>query len=336
LGVSHEFTPEGPTITVFQLIGNNGFTTEDYPQPEIWAGVLKRMGLRRFEYFADHMEPFIFRDVMKNRSEFFQDTLKALKNNNLEIWSAATARVSYLLNMLSHPYEDMREIGRQWVKAFIDQAVVFDAAYISGHYDCLSKPQLQELDSWIDRMCDEMVAISEYAAEKGLKAIFLEQMHRPQLQPNTIERGQYILDRINRNSAVPVHMHLDTGHMAHVKDDPTHTDRDKNPVNWFEIKWGRNEMLLVHAQQTDTQASRHWPFTAEYNRKGIIDALEIIRRIERSCVKEAVIALEILFHRGTDIDVIEPQLVESADYWRDTFKQAGYIEKDSVFTKGKK
>ena len=44
-------------MTRFKIIGNNGFTTEDYPEPDVWAGVLKRSGLTEFEYFADHLEP---------------------------------------------------------------------------------------------------------------------------------------------------------------------------------------------------------------------------------------------------------------------------------------
>ncbi|MBN1809419.1 MAG: sugar phosphate isomerase/epimerase [Planctomycetes bacterium] len=320
-------------ITTFQLIANNGFTTEDYPQPGIWADVIRRMGLRQFEYFADHMEPVIFREVVRGQSRFFQATLDAMRERGLQAWSAATARVSYLLNLLSHPYDDMRAAAREWLHAFIDLAVALQAPYISGHYDCISRPQTAELDRWMDNACDEIVLASEYAAAKGLKAIFLEQMHRPQLQPNTIERAHYMLDRINRSSAVPVHMHLDTGHMAHVKGDPAHTDTDKDPINWFGTPWGANEILLVHAQQTDDLASRHWPFTVECNGRGIIDAGEIIRAIEKSGVKRAVIALEVLFPRGSDIEEIEGPLVESAEYWRKALGEAGYSPWNDVFSK---
>jgi sugar phosphate isomerase/epimerase len=292
------------------------------------------MGVRRFEYFADHMEPLLFRNVVKKGSAFFKATMKAVENAGLEIWSGATARISYLLNMLSHPYEDMREGAREWMRAFIDQTAAFGASYISGHYDCMSIPQMNEdLQGWLDRACDELAGISHYAADRGLKAIFIEQMHRPQLQPNTIERAQYMIERMNKQSAIPIHIHLDTGHMAHVKGDPAHSEADKDPIKWLETPFGANEMLLVHAQQTDATASRHWPFTKEYNKRGIIDVSEVICAIERSGVKEAVIALEILFHRGTPIEDIEPALVESADCWREAFAEAGYTERDSVFAK---
>ena len=96
---------------------------------------MSRMRVRRFEYFADHMEPVLFRDVILGRTEFFRATAEAVEHAGLSVWAAATARISYLLNMLSHPYGDMRECGRKWVRAFIDLAQALGASYISGHYD---------------------------------------------------------------------------------------------------------------------------------------------------------------------------------------------------------
>lgn len=295
---------------------------------------MKRAGLKEFEFFADHLEPVLFREVIQNRSEFFQAAQRAIEKNSLKVWSGATARISYLLNMLSHPFEDMRECARSWIKAFMDLSAALGARCISGHYDCLSIPQMNEdLDGWIDRLCDELAGLSYYAVETGIEAIFLEQMHRPQLQPNTIRRAKYMLERINSSSEAPFHMHLDLGHMAHVKGDPEHKGNDKDPLQWLAAPFGSNEMLLIHAQQTDSKASRHWPFTSEYNEKGIIDAVECIRAVEKSGVSECVIALEILFPRGTGINVIEPAIIESACYWRNALKQEGYKDNDGVYTR---
>jgi len=313
-------------MTRFQIIGNSGFTTEDYPEPEVWAGVLARAGLTEFEYFADHLEPILFRRVIRRESEFLQATRAAIAANGLSVWSGATARISYLLNMLNHPYADMREEALEWCKAFIDLTVKLGGRYISGHYDCMSKRDLAEnFEEAIRRMIDGMVRASEYAAEKGLEAIFLEQMHRPQLQPNTIERGHRLLEVINRRSAVPVYMHLDLGHAAPVFDDPAHGPRDKDPYAWLAERWGENRIVLIHAQQSDRQASRHWPFTPEYNARGIIDARRSLEALASSGVEEAVIALEILFARGTPIETVEPAIVESAAYWRQALESLGYV-----------
>lgn len=324
-------------MTRFRLIGNNGFTTEDYPEPEVWAGVLARAGLTEFEYFADHLEPILFGRVIRRESEFLQATRAAIAANGLSVWSGATARISYLLNMLNHPYADMREEALEWCKAFIDLTVKLGGRYISGHYDCMSKRDLAEnFEEAIRRMIDGLVRASEYAAEKGLEAIFLEQMHRPQLQPNTIERAHFILDQINARSAVPVYFHLDLGHAAPVFDDPTHGPRDKDPYAWMAEAFGENRMVLVHAQQCDRDASRHWPFTPEYNAGGLIDARRSIEALASSGVREAVIALEVLYPRGTLIETIEPDIVVSAAYWREAFESLGYVAgEDGCYEKPK-
>jgi hypothetical protein len=189
----------------------------------------------------------------------------------------------------------------------------------------MSKRDLdQRFDASVARMIDGLVEVSRYAAEAGLEAIFLEQMHRPQLQPNTITRAHQILEAANARSAVPVYLHLDTGHMAPVFDDPAHGPRDKDPYAWLEEPWKPNRMVLVHAQQSDALASRHWPFTPEYNAQGIVDAKRCIQAFEKGKVREAIFALEILFPRGTRIEVIEPQIVASARYWRDALESLGY------------
>ncbi len=312
-------------MTRFRLIGNNGFVTEDYPEPDTWAAVLAHAGLTEFEYFADHLEPVLFRRVVERQSEFLQATRAAVKKHGLSVWSGATARVSYLMNLLSHPYADMRAEGVAWCCAFIDLALRLGARYISGHYDCLSKRDLDSnFEGAIERMTDGLVEVGKYAAGAGLEAIFLEQMHRPQLQPNTLERAHRILDALNARSPVPFHIHLDLGHAAPVFDDPTHTARDKDPYAWMAEPFGRNEITLVHAQQCDREASRHWPFTPQYNRRGIIDAGRCLSALAASGVGEAVIALEILFPRGTRIEAIEPDLVASAEYWRQALRAEGY------------
>jgi hypothetical protein len=312
-------------MTRFRLIGNNGFVTEDYPEPEAWAAVLARAGLRQFEYFADHLEPVLFRRIVERQSEFFRATREAIRARGLTVWSGATARVSYLMNLLSHPYADMRAEGVAWCCAFIDLTLKLGGRYISGHYDCLGKRDLDtNFDAAVERMVDGLVRVGEYAARTGLEAIFLEQMHRPQLQPNTLSRAHRILEALNARSPVPFHIHLDLGHAAPVFDDPAHTARDKDPYAWMAEPFGRNEITLVHAQQCDRKASRHWPFTPQFNKRGIIEAGRCVDALASSGVGEAVIALEILYPRGTRIETIEPDMVASAEYWREAFRAAGY------------
>lgn len=312
-------------MTVFSLIGNNGFTTDDHPQPELWAEVLSAAGLRQFEYFADHLEPVIFRRVVAEESEFFQATRRALERFGLSVFSGATARVSYLLNMLSHPYPDMRRAARDWMRAFIDLTRGLGGRFISGHYDLISLPEAtRDLKAATDRLVEELLLVSAYAREAGLRGIFLEVMHRRQLQPYTIAGTHQLIDRLNQDAQVPFHVHLDTGHMAFIDADPDHTAQDRDVYRWLATPFGLNHWLLLHAQQTDAFASRHWPFTPGYNRIGIIDPRRVIQAIEESGVGRAVIALEILYPRSTPLERIRSDILTSAQYWRDALESRGY------------
>ena len=330
--MTRDLRPE--TMTAFILIGNNGFTRDDHPQPELWAEVLVEAGLRQFEYFADHLEPVIFRKVVEEESEFFEATRRAIAEFGLEVFSGATARISYLLNLLSHPYADMRACGRDWVRACIDLTRKLGARFMSGHYDCISLPEVdQDLAGAVDRLVEELVEVSAYAREAGLEGIFLEVMHRPQLQPYTIVGARQLLSRLNRDAEVPFHIHIDTGHMAFIEADPGHTPEDRDVYRWLATPLGPNDWLLVHAQQCDRLASRHWPFTPGYNRIGIIDARLCIQAIEKSGVGRAAIALEILYPRGTPLERIRPDIVASAQYWRDALGNLGYQLEDGSYTR---
>ncbi|MEM4250288.1 MAG: hypothetical protein QW828_00410, partial [Candidatus Bathyarchaeia archaeon] len=115
------------------------------------------------------------------------------------------------------------------------------------------------------------------------EGICLEQMYTPHLKPYTIAEGIQMLEALNAKSPVPFYMHCDTGHMAvAAKDDENHTFRDKDPYYWLRQRYAGMGKIFVHLQQTDALASRHWPFTPEYNRKGFIEARKVIQAIEDS------------------------------------------------------
>jgi len=313
-------------MTQFYLVGNNGYSVQDNPEPEEWVRPVAAAGLRHLEFFADHMEPVIFANVIRERSEYFQATVRALRDNRLNVISVTTGRISYLLNVLNHPYADVRREGMRWCRAMVDLAAALGAPYASGHFDYISQKDLREREAeCVQRIIDGMVELSQHAAEKGLRGLCLEQMHGPQLRPYTIAEGEEMLAEINERSAVPVYMMCDTGHMAHVSpDDARHTDEDKDPYAWLSRRYAGLDILFVHTQQTDREASRHWPFTGPCNEKGIIDPKRLIEAVELSGVATAYLSFEILWGRGAPMDTIVADIAESAETFRAALRDAGY------------
>jgi len=322
-------------VTAFRLVGNNGYSVQDSPEPEAWVRPILDAGLRHLEYFVDHMDPVIFENVIRNRSGYFRATMDTIRGHGLTVISATTGRISYLLNVLSHPYPDAREEGIRWCERMVDLAVALGARFASGHFDYISQTDLRRGSRRAEmRMLDGLLRVAEYGADKGLEGICLEQMHGPQLRPYTVEQAQRYLRWLNRRSAIPVYLLADCGHMAHVPpSDPKHTDTDKDPCHWLSQKYAGMDKIFVHLQQSDAKASRHWPFTPRYNRRGIISPERVIESIEASGVAEAYLSFEILYPRGADVDVIADDLRVSADRFRRALKSRGYVEREGRWTR---
>lgn len=84
---------------------------------------------------------------------------------------------------------------------------------------------------------------------------------------------------------------------------------------------------IIHLQQSDGKASPHWPFSEEFNRKGIIRGDEVMLSIAGAYSKEAeegmpplceeiILTLEpFIGTAGNNYDAIE-EIRQSAEYWR--------------------
>ncbi len=322
-------------MTTFYLVGNNSFSPQDFPEPEQWAKPFDAAGLRFLEFFSDYLDPLIFSEVVEKRTEFFQATMRVLNERGIMPLAIGSGRIPYTLNLLSHPYVDMRRVGMKWCRRFIDMAVAMGAKFVTGHYDIISQKDLAEdPEGALRRAIDGMVEMGEYAAEKGLECVFLEQMYQPPMKPYTIAESDQILEELNRRSPIPINIHLDLGHVNPIiPDDPNHTDKDKDPYAWLRHRYPGNDIVWVHLQQTDRTASCHWPFTPEYNARGIVDPVKVIQAAEKASSKDAYLSFEFLYPRCTPLQQIVEDFTESARVFRSAFEQLGYKNENDVFTR---
>jgi len=230
----------------FFLLGNNSYTTQDYPEPEEWVKPVERAGLKLLEYYADHMEPLLARRVIENRSEYFQATVRALEGAGVRVVCVGTGRISYMQNLFSHPFADMRDEGFRWLEALIDLALALGTRSVSGHYDYLPLRTLARAGKDARRLeVEGMLRFAELAARKGLAGIFLEQMYLPTLKPYTIPEAEEIYGELREKAAVPVMPHFDLGHMSSAPpDDPGHSERDKDVYEWLSNSFERPKVLV--------------------------------------------------------------------------------------------
>ena len=130
-------------------------------------------------------------------------------------------------------------------------------------------------------------------------------------QPCTIKGAEELYERVNKKSAIPVEFCLDLGHQCTVGI----SDKDRDTYEWLR-RLGQYSPL-IHIQQTDGQADHHWPFTREYNERGIIEPPRVIEAINDSGAKEVTLLLEVIHPFEAEEKLVLTELRESVEFWKE-------------------
>ena len=101
---------------------------------------------------------------------------------------------------------------------------------------------------------------------------------------------------------------LDVGHQCN----PDVSGPDSDPYAWLE-KLGTYSPI-VHIQQTDGKADRHWPFTKEFNEQGIIKFDRVLNSLEKSRLDEVWIFPEFFYGTDADEERVLADIDESFEY----------------------
>jgi sugar phosphate isomerase/epimerase len=121
--------------------------------------------------------------------------------------------------------------------------------------------------------------LSKIGTKKGIKSIYNEQMYIPSEKPWTLKESEdFLLQTNKKTDATNVRLTLDVGHQA--GQNYGMKGKDADYIEWLKKFAAFTE--IIHVQQTTRDASHHWPFTEEYNRKGDIRIEEIIDAIKYS------------------------------------------------------
>ena len=119
---------------------------------------------------------------------------------------------------------------------------------------------------------------------------------------------------------VPIRLCLDVGHMCV----PGTAGPDRDPYAWLvELGWAAP---VVQLQQSDLDGDHHWPFTAERNGAGRIDADRVLAALAAGGVEETALILEVIPAFEQDDGTVLDDLVASVDYWRQALVRHGLGE----------
>jgi sugar phosphate isomerase/epimerase len=301
-------------MTRFTLGTNLCFATNRWPEPEEWARLVSQdLGLRSVQLVSDLLNPLWPQsalDVQTGR------VIAAVSKYGIRIHSLMTGGFTRL-NLLMYPHQELREVWFDWYRRFVDLAATLGAEAIGSHLGALSVRDVSDPGLYRTRVDDAIrmwQELSFYAQARGLKYLYFETMSIPREMGYTIQEARTLLDRVNERVGVPVKLCLDVGHAPHPE--------QRDPYPWLESLGA--EAPIVHLQQTELGYSRHWPFTLEYNAKGIVEPRRVLDTLAATGIAEVWLGFEVLHReRWEEEQRVLPDLVASAEYWRQFVPQDG-------------
>ena len=301
-------------MTDFTLAVNLCFVRKRWTQPADWARLVRdELGLDRVEFCSDLLDPLLVSEPARTR--LAHETRDAFAAAGVAINDYYTGVITHCLNLLSHPDEAVRADGMRWCTGAVDLALELGTRMVGGHFDTIPVPDWSDPArnaAAVDRLIASMQAFARYGAERGLEALLWEQMYTPNEVPHTLDEARVLHERVNDGAALPVHLTLDVGHACNLH--YPHAEADLDPYAWLEAF--AHVSPVIHLQQTDGRASHHWPFTDEYNARGIIVPERVLEAIERSGSAANTLTFEIFHSLGQTEETVLDDHKRSVEHWR--------------------
>jgi D-erythrulose 1-phosphate 3-epimerase len=286
---------------------NTCFAVKRWPEPEEWVPIAQSMGVEHVQFSFDLIDPILAGD-----DRLFHHTREVCEQHGITITSAFTGLISYAQNSLGHPNEAMRERAQEWYRAAIDAAAALGAPGVGGHIGALSVGQFDDPGQRAQAVAgivDSVRALAEHAAARNLGFLLWEVMPVAREYPSQLDAAEELMATLDGSTAVPVLLCLDMGHACAAGA----SELDRDPYAW--LKRLGSFTQVVHLQQTDGVADRHWPFTAAFNQQGIVDperVVDLVAGFQRETVE---LMLEPMFaFEAADAQVLA-DLRESVAFW---------------------
>ena len=292
---------------------NNCFAVKRWPEPQAWAKIVGRdleVGIVQFSY--DLLDPMTREPLLSLVAE---ESLEACKRNDVLIDTTFTGLIGYSLNLLMHPNLGMRLEALKWYEQAVIVVSKLKARGTGGHVASMSVEDFghENRRSYLESfLVESLKYLASIAGREGQRFLLWEPMPLSREQPTTIACAKELLAKVNEDAKLQVKFCIDVGHQCawDVKG-----SRDLDPYSW--LRELAQESPVIHIQQTDGKGDRHWPFTKEFNDKGIIDAGKLLEAIDASGAKDITLIMEIIHPSEEKESKVLQDLVESANYWKE-------------------
>ena len=289
---------------------NNSFAAKNWPEPRAWARIVaEELGLCHVQFSFDLLDPTLPEPGL---SVLCDEVLAAVESYSLRLRTTFTGSIAYAQNLLAHPNAIFRSQAQQWFEAALDVTGKLGAAGTGGHIGAMSVADYLDPDrrDLVRNGVVEVVReLTQRAAAAGQRYFLWELMPSPRETPHVPAEAIDLLQEVNAGAAVPVMLCFDLGHCCAFD-----LAVPGDPHRWLEelLPWTR----MVHIQQTDGAGDRHWPFTPEYEKVGIINPQRVVE-IARSSPLERV---DLVFEIGHSPESEAGRIIDdhkcSVDAWK--------------------
>ncbi|MGC9071954.1 MAG: sugar phosphate isomerase/epimerase family protein [Acidilobus sp.] len=287
---------------------NLSWAVKRWPLPSEWANIITSLDVHVLQFSFDLFDPRGSPEASEHMASLISE---AVKEYGVSVHSTFTGLAAYSFNMLAHPDPILRADSLEWYTKALDFTSLLGVKAFGGHIAAMSVSDYrdQARRSVLERvLLDTVNSLRPYAARKGVEAILWEPMPVSREPPWTMAEAERFLKEANRGPGAAVKLNIDVGHTC------TLSGREADPYEW--VHRYAPESPAIHVQQTDGKADRHWPFTEEYNSRGIIRADRLLEAIDSSGAGEVYLFLEYIPAFELSDDKVLEELRQSVNYWR--------------------
>ncbi len=271
------------------------YAAKRWIEPDVWGQQIgERWDLRYAQFCFDLLDP---RSTLDLRQKMCAEIMEATKKYKFQVHSCLTGSGTFFYPLLMHPYAEGREDAIEWCRLAAETSEMMGAIAVGGPLGAATSVDYQDnerFDFLMGELAAGMRAFADYGSQHTQEYVIFEPSNLEREGLIRLDQAEKLFEEFNHNTPIPVYFMLDVGHQC----SPDVSGQDSNPYAWLE-KFGKYSPI-IHIQQTDGKADRHWPFTKEYNKQGIIRFDKVLESLEKSGLEEVWIFPE--FFYGTDAD----------------------------------
>jgi len=283
------------------LLGvNNGFALKNWPEPMAWARIIAQdLNLREVQFSFDLLDPTL---PEPGRSASCQQVMEAVRHFGLSLRTTFTGLIVYAQNHLAHPDSNARTHARRWFEAALEATSQLSAEGTGGHIGAMSVADFSAPDRrrlLRTTLVDSVRELTCLAAALGQQYFLWELMPSRREIPHTPQEAIDLMQEVNEGAGLPVWLCFDLGHCSSLD-----LVGPGDPHAWLEtlLPWTR----VVHLQQTDGKGDRHWPFTPETAKVGIVHPQRTVEVMKDSPFEQ----VDLVFELGHALDAPDQQIID--------------------------